>query len=297
MVSFAVALSGFGLAELTRQLAHGARLRRRAVPAALALAPTLVSVFGSLFFSAGPVGPEITVAAIQGNVPRLGLDFNAQRRAVLDNHVRRTQILADDAAAGSIPRPDLVIWHENSSDIDPFRNSDAAAQISAAASAIGVPIEVGAVLVNGSGPQATNTSLTWEPGIGPTARIDKRRVVPFGEYLPWRSAGLWVGVAQSLTWGATLLTSPWWGRRNDVTGRPLRSFVLGAAGCGLAIAAQSLPIGLIAVLGLRIAQGACFGALAQSLFFHASATARADRASGAVGSANSFLLAGHRSGL
>src|SRR6201999_831823 len=28
--------------------------------------------------------PAITVAVIQGNVPRLGLDFNAQRREVLD---------------------------------------------------------------------------------------------------------------------------------------------------------------------------------------------------------------------
>ena len=31
-----------------------------------------------------------TVAIVQGNVPRLGLDFNAQRRAVLDNHVDAT---------------------------------------------------------------------------------------------------------------------------------------------------------------------------------------------------------------
>src|SRR5699024_4941195 len=37
----------------------------------------------------------IKVAAIQGNVPRLGLEFNAQRRAVLDNHVNVTQELAD----------------------------------------------------------------------------------------------------------------------------------------------------------------------------------------------------------
>ena len=35
-----------------------------------------------------------TVAVIQGNVPRAGLDFNAQRRAVLDNHVQRTLELA-----------------------------------------------------------------------------------------------------------------------------------------------------------------------------------------------------------
>ena len=39
-------------------------------------------------------GPTSTVAVIQGNVPRAGLDFNAQRRAVLDNHVQQTLELA-----------------------------------------------------------------------------------------------------------------------------------------------------------------------------------------------------------
>ena len=40
------------------------------------------------------------VALVQGNVPRSGLDFNAQRRAVLDNHVRQTMELAQAVAAG-----------------------------------------------------------------------------------------------------------------------------------------------------------------------------------------------------
>ena len=69
-----------------------------------------------------PLYPEPGRAVIQGNVPRLGLDFNAQRRAVLDNHVARTEELAADVAAGRVARPDFVIWPENSSYIDPFRN-------------------------------------------------------------------------------------------------------------------------------------------------------------------------------
>ena len=44
-----------------------------------------------------------TVAVIQGNVPRAGLDFNAQRRAVLDNHVQRTLELADAVQAAQVP--------------------------------------------------------------------------------------------------------------------------------------------------------------------------------------------------
>ncbi len=134
--------------------------------------------------------PMITVAAVQGNVPRLGLDFNAQRREVLDYHVRETLRLADDVAAGRAPKPHFVIWPENSSDIDPLMNADAAQQISLAAQAIDAPILVGTVR-NAAGwtrdnPVATNSVLVWDPRTGPGESHDKRIVQPFGEYLPWR---------------------------------------------------------------------------------------------------------------
>lgn len=127
----------------------------------------------------------IIVAAIQGSVPRLGLDFNAQRRAVLDNHVRRTEQLADEVARGLFPAPDVVVWPENSSDIDPLRNPDAAALISAAARRISAPILVGAVLVNGDR-TTTNSVMVWTAESGPGDRHDKKIVQPFGEYLPMR---------------------------------------------------------------------------------------------------------------
>ncbi len=79
-------------------------------------------------------------------MPRLGLEFNAQRRAVLDYHVRETLKLSEDVRAGRAPQPLFVIWPENSSDIDPLANQDAADQISVAAQAIKAPILVGGVL-------------------------------------------------------------------------------------------------------------------------------------------------------
>lgn len=136
-------------------------------------------------------GPEdgnrpITVAAIQGSVPRLGLDFNAQRRAVLDNHVKRTEELAAAVAAGRAPQPDVVIWPENSSDIDPLRNADAAALITQAARDIKAPILVGAVLVNDDR-TTTNSVIVWTADGGPGERHNKKIIQPFGEYLPMRS--------------------------------------------------------------------------------------------------------------
>ena len=132
--------------------------------------------------------PSVTVAVVQGNVPRLGLDFNAQRRAVLDNHVRETLRLAEDVRAGAAPQPQFVIWPEDSSDIDPFANADAGQQIAQAAAAIGAPILIGTVLdVPGrpeSAPEYTNTVIVWNPATGPAERHDKQIVQPFGEYLP-----------------------------------------------------------------------------------------------------------------
>jgi apolipoprotein N-acyltransferase len=134
--------------------------------------------------------PIVTAAVVQGNVPRLGLEFNAQRLAVLGNDVRQTRRLADDVKAGRAPQPDFVVWPEDASEVDPLRNPDAAQQITVAVEAIGAPILVGTVLdVAGRTPEdpaQTNTVIVWNPKTGPADRHDKRIVQPFGEYLPWR---------------------------------------------------------------------------------------------------------------
>jgi apolipoprotein N-acyltransferase len=135
--------------------------------------------------------PTVTIAAIQGNVPRLGLDFNSQRRAVLDNHVTETLRLAEEVRAGRAPQPQFVIWPENSSDIDPLANPDARQEITEAAQAIGAPILVGGVVARPEwtrdNPAASNTVIVWDPVTGPGERHDKQIIQPFGEYLPWRS--------------------------------------------------------------------------------------------------------------
>ncbi|QEM47018.1 apolipoprotein N-acyltransferase [Mycolicibacterium grossiae] len=203
LVSFATVLVGFSLAglliEAVRWWRHEPHVARTTVPAVLVPGLCIVAVL-LLIATAGPavrragVGgddPTVTVAAIQGNVPRLGLEFNAQRRAVLDNHVRETMRLAEDVRAGRAPAPAVVIWPENSSDIDPIANPDAGEQISAAADAIGAPILVGTVLrapgYRPDAPVATNSVIVWDGATGPGERHDKKIVQPFGEYLPWRS--------------------------------------------------------------------------------------------------------------
>ncbi|MFJ2439515.1 MULTISPECIES: apolipoprotein N-acyltransferase [unclassified Streptomyces] len=191
VLGFAVVLCGFGLYEAGRQFRayrSTGRVARGAVAAAAAT--VLVPVAGALaalpLVSDEAENGTATVAAIQGNVPRAGLDFNSQRRAVLDNHVRVTERLAAEVKAGKEPQPDFVLWPENSSDLDPYRNPDARLVIDRAVKAIGVPTVVGTVLSPDTG-KLRNTLIQWDPERGPVNTYDKRHVQPFGEYIPMRS--------------------------------------------------------------------------------------------------------------
>lgn len=181
-ISFAIVLMGAGIAGLLQCL-RGRRSRASAGHLIAVAAPALLAVIVSS--STVPAQSSTTVAVIQGNVPRLGLDFNAQRRAVLDNHVAQTEQLATEVSAGRAPQPQLVIWPENASDLDPFRNPDAADRIHDAARRVGVPILVGTVLQQGDG-TTLNSAIVWDPVEGPGQQHVKRQLVPFGEYLPLR---------------------------------------------------------------------------------------------------------------
>ena len=182
LVSFAVALLAAALAHAVTSAAAGARRPY----ALLVVVAVVTAVFGSAALVATPTdGTEVRVAVVQGNVPRLGLDFAAQRAAVLDNHVQATRALAADVRAGRAVRPELVVWPENASDVDPFADPAAYALIDGAVRDIGVPVLVGAVL-QGPGEQVSNAGIVWDPVTGPGERYVKRHPVPFGEYIPLR---------------------------------------------------------------------------------------------------------------
>ncbi len=191
LVTFVVAAAGGLLAGLGYAVVGAVRSGslRSLLPAGAGVAAAVLVVLAGVWPLApvAAAGPVMRVAIVQGNVPRLGLDFNEQRRRVLDNHVEGTLALARRVAAGEVGRPDLVVWPENSSDIDPLRNADARARIDEAASAIGAPILVGAGLNAGVADRAFNAGLLWQPGVGPVQRYVKRHPVPFAEYMPMRA--------------------------------------------------------------------------------------------------------------
>lgn len=200
-LSFVVALMGFGLAALVTHVGHRVAQRKNTydeqrapgqraaivIPIALIVLPVGAAGLALPAVNDGSTAPTVPVAVIQGNVPEPGLEFNARRRAVLNLHAAQTQQLAADVAAGKVTAPQWVLWPENASDIDPFRNEDAAAVISDAARAINAPILVGAVVLADEPGFVYNQGIVWDPVSGPGDTYTKRRPVPFAEYMPWRN--------------------------------------------------------------------------------------------------------------
>ncbi|MGW4685113.1 apolipoprotein N-acyltransferase [Streptomyces sp. NPDC004244] len=186
LLSFGVALCGFGLYGAVRAARHHPRRSVAALAALAVAAPVGTALAARPLVSDAAEDGTAVAAVVQGNVPRAGFDFNAQRRAVLDNHVKRTVQLAEDVRAGRVPRPDFVVWPENSSDIDPFTQPDAYRVIDEAVKAVGVPVAIGSVLAPETGP-LRNTMILWDPVKGPADTYDKRKIQPFGERIPMRS--------------------------------------------------------------------------------------------------------------
>lgn len=166
LVSVATALIGTSLAALL--------LRPRAAGVVALLVPLVGGLVSGIGQSAAT--GQVEVAAIQGNVPRLGLDFNAQRRAVLDNHARVTEELEAN--------PDLVFWPENSSDVNPFTDAEAARLIKSAVRDVDAPVLVGTITSDDAG--YYNTMQVFDPESGAGDHHRKVYLQPFGEYMPFR---------------------------------------------------------------------------------------------------------------
>jgi len=145
---------------------------------ALAIALTLSGIF---IFPNNSPRQTFQVLAVQGSVPKLGLDFNERATEVFYRHVIETE---KSFIKGK--KPNLIIWPENSVDVDPFNNPKIGTAISSLVDKAEVPLIIGAVLRTDG--QLQNASILWEPTTGASTRYIKRHLTPFGEVMPLRSA-------------------------------------------------------------------------------------------------------------
>jgi apolipoprotein N-acyltransferase len=218
LVTFAVALSAAFLAAavLAATSRDSGAHRRSLITVLIAAVATIGVPLLGLAVPRPTAGATVQVAVVQGNVPRPGTHFLGRAEEVLDNHLAETAVLVAKVKSGELAAPQLVLWPENASDVDPFEDATAYAKIQAAVAAIGVPILVGAVLQAGPD-HASNTGIVWDPVSGPGQRYTKRHLVPFGEFIPWR------GLISHLTSLTTLVPE------NYVSGRAVGVLGVGPA--------------------------------------------------------------------
>lgn len=192
LVTFAVALCGSLLAACAVAVW---RLRkgpvvfgpRRFVPAVTAVALAAATLAAGFAVPVPTAADDtVRVAVVQGNVQQPGMHFLGRPLKILTNHVEATLKLAEDIKAGRAPQPDLVIWPENSSDMDPFSEPQAYALITKAVRAVGVPVLVGALVDGPDADHVQNEGIVWDPDSGPGDHYTKQHPVPFGEYVPFR---------------------------------------------------------------------------------------------------------------
>jgi apolipoprotein N-acyltransferase len=141
----------------------------------------LVTTFAIFTPAQATAQGSVQVLAIQGNVPQLGLDFNARAEEVFKMHVEQTNLALSEISA----KPDVILWPENAVDVDPFVNKDVGRKIADLAMKADAPIIAGVVLKTPLGPQ--NASIMWNKSGEVASTYIKRALTPFGEYIPLRS--------------------------------------------------------------------------------------------------------------
>lgn len=148
----------------------------------LGIAASLIALATAWFFivPTGAESGELTVAAVQGNA-NAGLFANAERGTFLKNHLEATALLDNHPQRTEI---DFIVWPENASDLNPQTSPLALSQIQAVVSTYEVPIILGAITESDG--VIFNSSLYYDDDGYQIDQYDKKRPVPFAEYVPDR---------------------------------------------------------------------------------------------------------------
>ena len=177
-VSF-VLVAASSLLCLLVSLRNGAT--RGSVPcaAALALAVALPLTYGTRQPTHASEAEPVEAALIQANV-RQSLKWDpAERDRIEQDHDRMTREASTSGAS-------LILWSESSVPTSITRDADFAGRVERLAAEIGSEIVLGSVAYEQEGEVRVpyNSAFLVRPDTGIAGRYDKRRLVPFGEYVP-----------------------------------------------------------------------------------------------------------------
>ncbi|HOA87949.1 MAG TPA: apolipoprotein N-acyltransferase [Propioniciclava tarda] len=181
LATFAVAL----VAHTAVWALSGRRRREFLMAAGVAVSVLALGALGTLVPTTPTNRPSIDVGWVQGGSGGGGFYGLGEPGETTRRHAAQTRVLLGDADAGRVAKPAFIVWPENGTDNDPLLDPTTNKIVADVVADAGVPLLLG-VPTNGPGPGERQTTDLWWTNAGIGARYDKRNLVPFGEWIPFR---------------------------------------------------------------------------------------------------------------
>ena len=171
-------LVGMAASALGAAMHLAATRRFRAAGIVLAAVAAIVAI-GTAWPIGDPVD-AVTVAAVQGGGPQGTRYSSAEAPVVFQRHLDATRSIEPDEGV------DVIVWPENVVNVGhPFDGSPELAQMTLQAERLNAPIIAG-IVESVDADRFVNYVVVVHPDGRVTDRYDKKRRVPFGEYVPMR---------------------------------------------------------------------------------------------------------------
>lgn len=196
LLTFVTALIGTNLRRLLTPLVIAIRRRSIAPASRVAMSVSVVAVIPVVIACSAVVpsgvdtGRSASLVIMQGGGPQGTRASETGPRFALERLL---------TVSATFDQPvDLVIWPENIINVKELTASREFAEVLAEARRIGAPISVGITEDADGGRRFANAQVVILPDGTVSSRYEKKRRVPFGEYMPARSVLAALGVPTNL---------------------------------------------------------------------------------------------------